>query len=1541
MNEALKLPWTGERFLPGMRGQIELEHVHRYALALALARGKVVADVACGEGYGSALLGSVAQRVFGVDISPEAVAHARMAYPRDNVEYRVGDCAAIPLPDRSVDLVVSFETIEHHARHAEMLAEFKRILKPDGTLMISSPNKEEYSDIPHYQNPYHVKELYLDEFLALLRAHFRNLRLSGQRVLRGSIVVPFDGHADGFQHIPSPRRPEAASGDLVRKLYFLAVASDEALPGSAISVLEAEDDAYAAPGADRERTEIKIYAQTEAQGFSETLAIGEMVEVDGAARAVRLPVPGAQDERLTGIRLDPGSGPVALHIHDLWLDDAAGQTLWHWDGGVAAFQGGSQLVTAEGVFPGAPVSLFAIGSDAWCNLVVPQDALAGAACGRLCLSLTAQELSRGLAIAQLSERRRRGDAPEAAGGAPAAGRHSPGAVLLQRVRGLDERVRNRVRSSALGRRAVAGLRAVKPLYRVLARLRSRLLNEVVEEETRELVREDAAPSGAMAASFGRDLRYVEYDPVQQRPATPVRLIAFYLPQFHPIPENDQWWGKGFTEWTNVTRAVPQFEGHYQPHLPGELGFYDLRVPEILRRQAALATEYGLGGFCFYFYWFGGKTLLEAPLAQFLADPELKLPFCVCWANENWTRRWDGREGLTLIAQQHSAEDDIGFIAHLAHYLRDERYIRVNGKPLIVVYRPGLLPDARATAGRWREWCRANGIGEIHLAYTHSFDSGSPAQFGFDAAIEFPPNNSHPPVITGRIARINPEFRGVVYDWRIFVERSRSYPPAAYPLYRAVCPSWDNEARRPGRGTVFANSNPDLFREWLINASRETIRRIPDPDERLVFVNAWNEWAEGAHLEPDRRYGYAWLQATRDALAAADASPPAAPLVVVAHDAHPHGAQFLALAMARALKQDFHFDVEIVLLGKGRLKPEFEAVATVHDLSGHEPDGPEAGALARRLRKAGVRAAIVNTTVSARFGEALAGEGIRCVVLVHELAGIIRSHKLESSAQAAARYAHAIVFPAQQVADSFAQFAQWDPARTRIRPQGLYKRNRFRNRPEAARKALRERFGLAPSARIVLGVGYADQRKGIDLFVRAGLALAQADPDVVMMWVGHWDARMEQDVRKDLAASPHAGRFVLPGLDTDTDVFYAGADVYALTSREDPFPSVILESLDVGVPVVAFQGAGGFAGLVEEGCGVLVPREDTEALARAIGRLLGDREGARRMGAVGQERVRTDFGFSHYLFDLLELAGVGPRRVTAIVPNFNYGRYLAERLRSVAGQTHPLYELIVLDDASTDDSRQVIESFVADCRIDVRVVWNAANSGSVFRQWRDGVDRARGDFVWIAEADDLCAPTFLEGVLAAFDDPRVVMSYCESRQIGPDGTVMADSYREYVADLSADRWSRPYVADGREEIRRYLAVKNTVPNVSAVVLRRERLAEVLHEHFDRIRAFKVAGDWLTYVLALAGGGRIAFNPRPDNLHRRHGKSVTISSFDERQLREIVSMQQWIEREFQPDAGVRDTARRYAQHLYESFGLASPDHPRFDQNPAILAGTGLGP
>ncbi|MGH9441369.1 MAG: glycoside hydrolase family 99-like domain-containing protein [Thermoanaerobaculia bacterium] len=344
----------------------------------------------------------------------------------------------------------------------------------------------------------------------------------------------------------------------------------------------------------------------------------------------------------------------------------------------------------------------------------------------------------------------------------------------------------------------------------------------------------------------------------------VKVLAFYLPQFHPIPENDRWWGKGFTEWSRVTRARPQFSEHYQPHLPERLGFYDLRLPEARARQAALARGYGIHGFCYYYYWFGTKTLLERPLLEMLAEGEPDFPFCFCWANENWTRRWDGAEHELLIEQRYGPELDFAFIEDLAPFFSDCRYLRVSGAPVLLVYKPGAIPEPHATVARWRRAARELGFPDLHLVAAQTFGAIDPRALGFDAAVEFPPHGEDPSANSCPVDGMEPGFGGNILDYRAVVNRRLSLAPPPFRLYRTAFAGWDNTPRLGRRATIFHHASPAAYEDWL--RALVTSARLGHPEHRLVFVNAWNEWAEGAHLEPDERFGTGYLEATRRALA---------------------------------------------------------------------------------------------------------------------------------------------------------------------------------------------------------------------------------------------------------------------------------------------------------------------------------------------------------------------------------------------------------------------------------------------------------------------------------------------------------------------------------------------------------------------------------------------------------------------------------------------------------------------------------------------------
>lgn len=338
-----------------------------------------------------------------------------------------------------------------------------------------------------------------------------------------------------------------------------------------------------------------------------------------------------------------------------------------------------------------------------------------------------------------------------------------------------------------------------------------------------------------------------------------KAIAFYLPQFYPFEENNAWWGKGFTEWTNVTKARPLFQGHYQPRLPMDLGFYDLRVPETRYEQIEMAKAYGIDAFCYHYYWFSGKRLLDLPVDAMLADSKSDMPFMLCWANENWTRRWDASEQTILIAQKYKKNDDIDFIKSVIPFFEDDRYLRVDGAPAFIVYRPQHLPNPAKTLQLWRDYCESVGILKLHLICAMVHGNENYEKYGFDAGVQFPPHSPNCSNLTPQIDFYN-DHTGVAFD---YADLAESYMDRSYngqKVYRTVVPSWDNTARVQERALFLLNATPQNYEYWLKLVKEYTQEHFTN--DKLLFINAWNEWAEGCHLEPERIYGHQYLEATK-------------------------------------------------------------------------------------------------------------------------------------------------------------------------------------------------------------------------------------------------------------------------------------------------------------------------------------------------------------------------------------------------------------------------------------------------------------------------------------------------------------------------------------------------------------------------------------------------------------------------------------------------------------------------------------------------------
>ena len=1022
------------------------------------------------------------------------------------------------------------------------------------------------------------------------------------------------------------------------------------------------------------------------------------------------------------------------------------------------------------------------------------------------------------------------------------------------------------------------------------------------------------------------------------PETEIKLIALYLPQFHPIPENDLWWGKGFTEWTNVTRGVPQFIGHYQPRLPGELGFYDLRLPEILRRQIELAKQFGVYGFCFHFYWFNGKRVLERPLEQFISNRDLDFPFCLSWANESWTRRWDGLEKEVLINQQHGPQDDIAFITYISKYLKDDRYIRIDSKPLLIVYRPALMPDARKTADRWRGWCKDNGIGEIFLAITHSFEHIDPREIGFDAAIEYAPNTFPLKDLSNQIKIINRKYQGKILDYSDAIDFARNYKKPPYLKFRGICPSWDNEARRPGRGTTLVNSSPDGYKNWL-QLLCEFTRNNFDPEKRLIFVNAWNEWAEGAYLEPDRKFGYAYLQSTAVTLAqfpkVRKHSLNNWKILFVSHDACMGGAQSVLINNIAWIKKHTFIKIKILCLDGGAWLHKFKDLGdtmVLNDTRDKTRSQEELLGALNEFCEGSPDLIYGNSLTAGREYSLLSRLNAPIITHVHELEMSIKRYASNWVGDVVKHSAHFIAC-SDAVRKNMMKNYGVEPSKISSIYSSINMDRPLRILNVEEKRELKKRLGIDEEKFLVIGCGIGMAfRKGADLFIEVARTLRKMGLDNFRFcWIGGFDEEECHDKYGDWGEhlstlrkedlDRHV-RFLGPK-DKSEEYFQAG-DIFLLTSREDPFPLVVLEAASCGLPTVCFADAGGACEFVESNAGYVVPYEDIGAMAEKVATLMKDETVRRNLGKMAREMVLSHFTFEQtapHIFSVCRNVAHKKPFVSIIVPNYNYGRHLPRRLDSIFNQTFRDFEVILLDDASTDNSMEVLKKYSQ--YPDVRIMRNDRNSGSPFRQWLKGIDLAVGDILWIAEADDACEPEFLGIMCRAFENPAVKLAYCNSFVIDENGKDYWDhTDSEYLTSLSRTKWKESYQVSAEEEINDGLGIKNTILNASGVLFRKFEFSDKFRKTFE---SMKIAGDWYFIVHAISGG-EVYYLSKKLNYHRRHSESVISKTVSEKKIetffREFHTIQKFIFNTYKLNPGFKEKWESYLRHEWNQLCPGKP-------------------
>lgn len=857
----------------------------------------------------------------------------------------------------------------------------------------------------------------------------------------------------------------------------------------------------------------------------------------------------------------------------------------------------------------------------------------------------------------------------------------------------------------------------------------------------------------------------------------VKLIAYYLPQFHPIPENNAWWGEGFTEWRNVVRAFPNFEGHYQPRIPGELGFYDLRSVDVMRRQVELAKLYGISAFCFHFYWFGGKTLLELPVRNYLENKDVDLPFCLCWANENWSRRWDGSEHEVLIAQRHSPEDDEAFLRHVERYFRDDRYLKVDGKPVLTVYRPSILPDARATTDRWRRLAEEMGYPGLYLIATNAFAFKKYAELGFDALSEFPPHHVVAPNVQAHfeLTTLRTGWRVRLYEDVVASELVRDPGPGR--IHPGIMMAWDNSARRPKAGEIIHGSTPALFKQWLRHCFTRA-RANPD-DQQFVFINAWNEWAEGTYLEPDKRFGYAFLNACAEEIrhdtngiemqpeiinGGCSFDPAKETVLMCAHHAHTQvfGAERSFLDALRAVSASGrntvvtlpahpHPDYMTALLDHASEIRVFPYSQWTHDIESSLSTVPDFISTIRDVRADLV---YVNTIVLRAPLDAARLTNTPVVVHVREI--IKADEELQNQiglpgddiARFIGRHS------AYLVANSAATAASFEGVAPIVTVPNIVAVSEFDIAPIGAEQFVY--FALISSNL---------PKKGVEDFVELARRCESTVPEAKFRIIGPLGRPQIRAYQNKSKLAPKNLEF-LDYLQTPQEALSRADVVLNMSHFQESFGRTVLEAMAAGRPVIVYDW-GALPELVEDRkSGFVVPFRDIDTAAQAV-KTLADRTTLARMGAAARERARRisdrayhDEAIGKVVSQVLSerkaaaaaysdvvgqrISAVAAHEVDIVICVHNALEDARACLESVERYRNPRHSIVLVDDGSDEETQAFLRSFATE-RSHVRLHRNSIAQGYT-KAANAGARMAKGEFIIFLNSDTIVTSKWAEKLI---------------------------------------------------------------------------------------------------------------------------------------------------------------------------------------------------
>ena len=909
----------------------------------------------------------------------------------------------------------------------------------------------------------------------------------------------------------------------------------------------------------------------------------------------------------------------------------------------------------------------------------------------------------------------------------------------------------------------------------------------------------------------------------------IKAIAFYLPQFHPIDENDRWWGKGFTEWTNVTKARPLFRFHYQPQLPADLGFYDLRLPQTQLAQANLAQEHGLHGFCYYYYWFDGKKVLNEPIERMLESGIPDYPFCVCWANENWSRNWDGQNRHVLLEQHYSEESNRALIHEFIKLMRDPRYIRHNGKPVLLVYRVRIIPNWLETARMWRDECRKAGIGEIHLcAVRFGLEplDGHPSEFGLDSFVLFPPHESEKVDARSAVRDLAKDFNGTIldYDTAMLKDLERFEDGYEWPVHRGVMLGWDNTARRPRDSRIFLGSTPARLHRWLKGILSQESRHNEDR-ESLIFINAWNEWAEGTMLEPSTRFGRGYLQALRSAISpivrpSESPLPPepfdetllqqhvearvqtkwfdgaasrkdGAPTVLVCAHVVSHqlfGAERSFLDVLDAFgKLDLNIIVALptdVHTYYVRLCQERSCGVSIIPYTqwrdNREPDSRLVSAFRSLISQRSIDLVYANTIVLLEPLVAARNLGRKTIVHARELVdrdeGLVKQIGLDAQSilEKVSDLADGIVANSEETRHLFQAHGKTFCVPNIIHPDELDIANEIGDR-----------------VRIVMASSNIP-KKGLTDFIAVARKCETSCPDAEFVLVGpenaHTKALKEGGLPSNVVFAGYA--------DSPAKAMASGNVVLSLSHFAESFGRTVAEAQAARRPVIAYDW-GAIPELIEDGeTGLLAPYLDIDAVCDHVRTLCGNPQLISRLGEAGRARMLQGYtpevladGLWRAIESTLEASLPSPeaqRPVTIVVPVFNAFeavRACLDALKAKAA-TLPNTRILMLDDASTDERiAPLLATFEQMPNFHLHT--NAENKGYT-RTINIGIQWADRDDVVLLNSDAVVTDGWLAGLKrAAYSSARVATATAMSDNAGAFSFPIQNEANPKPEDMSFD------------------------------------------------------------------------------------------------------------------------------------------------------------